>query len=276
MRKNMFVLLTILFLLAVTVVPAAAITWGEPDTEHGNVGAMVIFHPVHQEEWQTCSGTLVHPEVFLTAGHCTAYLEELMETYDDFTLGDIWVNFDQYALNKETELDVVEVITHPEYDDVSDPNNPYDVGALILARTVSDIELAELPYEGFLDDLKYDGSLRAGPDGANFTVVGFGTILKSWPPPVIVSEKYRLIAESEYVALVPAQLHLSQRAVFEEGGTCFGDSGGPVFWKEEDGTEILVGITSWGDAQCVATGFYYRVDIPETLDFIEDVIDNLP
>jgi hypothetical protein len=42
MRKNMFVLLTILFLLAVTVVPAAAITWGEPDTEHINVGAMVI------------------------------------------------------------------------------------------------------------------------------------------------------------------------------------------------------------------------------------------
>jgi hypothetical protein len=42
---------------------------------------------------------------------------------------------------------------------------------------------------------------------------------------------------------------------------------------EEDGTEILVGITSWGDAQCVSSGFNYRVDIPDTLDFIAEVID---
>jgi hypothetical protein len=32
-----------------------------------------------------------------------------------------------------------------------------------------------------------------------------------------------------------------------------------------------VGVTSWGDAQCVSMGFYYRVDIPQTLDFIEAV-----
>jgi hypothetical protein len=31
-----------------------------------------------------------------------------------------------------------------------------------------------------------------------------------------------------------------------------------------------------GDMQCVATGFNYRIDIPETLDFIDDVISHLP
>jgi hypothetical protein len=58
-------------------------------------------------------------------------------------------------------------------------------------------------------------------------------------------------------------------------GTYFGDSGGPAFWTEPDGSEILVGITSWGDANCVATGFNYRVDIPETLSFIDSVIVDL-
>ena len=62
-----------------------------------------------------------------------------------------------------------------------------------------------------------------------------------------------------------------------DGGTCYGDSGGPVFWAdpEGDGAEILVGISSWGDDPCVASGFYYRVDIPETLDFIDNVIGDL-
>ena len=49
----------------------------------------------------------------------------------------------------------------------------------------------------------------------------------------------------------------------------------PAFWTDENSTEILVGITSWGDAACVSNAFNYRVDIPDTLDFIEDVIAGL-
>ena len=41
------------------------------------------------------------------------------------------------------------------------------------------------------------------------------------------------------------------------------------------GKIVLVGVTSWGDAQCVAAGFNYRVDIPDTLDFIAEVIAEL-
>jgi secreted trypsin-like serine protease len=68
---------------------------------------------------------------------------------------------------------------------------------------------------------------------------------------------------------------MSQNQATGDGGTCYGDSGGPAFWTQEDGTEVLVGITSWGDVPCVSAGFNYRVDIPETLDFIADVIAGL-
>jgi hypothetical protein len=39
------------------------------------------------------------------------------------------------------------------------------------------------------------------------------------------------------------------------------------------GTEIIVAVTSWGDAVCVATGTTYRVDISDSLSFIDDVIN---
>ena len=258
------------------VTSAFAITWGEldADNEYPNVGAMVVDHPDHGL-WQRCSGTLIHPRVFLTAGHCTDGLEE-----DGIT--QVWVNLNRYALNEDTLLDVETIITHPDY--LWGGSNPHDVGLLILAEP-ADVIPAELPSEGFLDDLKREGVLRpGGPDGAKFTVVGYGGVLDwhgggpegSGEPPEITYEDQRRFGESEYVALVPAQLHMNQNHLDYNEGTCFGDSGGPAFWEPDEDTRILVGITSWGDAMCVVTGFDYRVDIPETLSFIDDVIAGLP
>ena len=264
MRKRSIVA-GVLLVLTVCVVPAAAITWGEPDTEHTNVGAMVVDWPDYGP-YQVCSGTLIHPRVFLTAGHCTADWEGTgVETF--------WVNFDEYALNEKTLLKVEEVIPHPDYY-WGPTSNPHDVGVLILAKPVKRIKPANLPEEGFLDQLLAEGKLHDGSEGAKFTVVGYGGTL-DWPPPAITYEDLRQVAYSEYQTLLKVWLKMSQNQATGDGGTCFGDSGGPAFWTEPDGTEILVGVTSWGDAQCVACGFNYRVDIPDTLDFIDDVIAGL-
>ena len=264
MRK-LAILMGLLLILAVGVLPAAAITWGTLDTEHTNVGAMVIDHPDYGP-YQWCSGTLIHERVFLTAGHCT-------EGFEDGTIT-VWVNFDQYALEKKGLLDVAQVITHPDYN-WGPTSNPHDVGVLILEKPVKKrIKPANLPYEGFLDDLMAAGELRHGSEWAKFTLVGYGGTLE-WPPPEITYDDYRQFAVSEYQALLDVWLRMSQNQATDDGGTCYGDSGGPAFWTEPDGTEILVGITSWGDMPCVASAFNYRVDIPETLDFIDDVIDSL-
>jgi hypothetical protein len=263
--KRPAVLLAFLLVLALGAIPVAAITWGEPDTTHTNVGAMVVDWPGYGL-YQVCSGTLIHPRVFLTAGHCT-------EGWEGTGVETFWVNFDSYALNEGTLLDVEQVITHPDYN-WGPTSDPHDVGVLILSEPVQDITPAALPDEGFLDELQKEGRLGRGADKAKFTLVGYGGTLE-WPPPDVYYDDFRQQAVSEYRALLKAWLRMSQNQATGDGGTCYGDSGGPAFWTEPDGSQFLVGITSWGDAPCVASAFNYRVDIPETLSFIDDVIAGL-
>lgn len=248
-------------------VPANAITWGEPDEHHDNVGAIVIDFPGYGLI-PLCSGTLIHPRVFLTAGHCTRNIESLGE-------GTLYVNFEPDALNPQKLIPVADVVTHPQYDGGTPRSNPWDVGILILAEPVTDVVPAILPGEGFLDELLMNDLLKKHGDKATITVVGYGGTL-NWPPPEITYDNIRQFALSEMRALLTTWLVMTQNNATDNGGTCYGDSGGPAFYTEPDNTEILVGITSWGDTPCVATGFYYRADIRETLDFIDEVIGSLP
>lgn len=270
-KKTLTISLFILAVMALSLIivpPATAINWGQADTEHTNVGAIVVEIP-DDGPHLLCSGTLIAPNVFLTAGHCTDALAFYM-FYFDLDIDDIHVIFYQDALDEDEWLSVADFYTHPDYG--GSRSNPHDVGVLILAESPTGIEPATLPKEGLLDELKKDGALRQGSNGADFTVVGYGGTL-DWPPPVITYEDQRQYAVSEYQALLKSWLRLSQNQATGDGGTCSGDSGGPAFWTEPGGGEILVGITSWGDPQTVATGFYYRVDTADTLDFIEQVLE---
>ena len=57
--------------------------------------------------------------------------------------------------------------------------------------------------------------------------------------------------------------------------TDFGDSGGPHFWTMPNGDLILVSLTSGGDNVSVANDTSWRVDLPETLEFIDWVINTV-
>ena len=68
--------------LVTGAIPALAITWGTLDTteEYPAVGAIIVdWRVLGVPEFglgETCSGTLIHPSVFLTAGHCAEGLVE--------------------------------------------------------------------------------------------------------------------------------------------------------------------------------------------------------
>lgn len=87
MRTRLLVLVLLAALLLPVVPGASAITYGEPDEgRHPFVGTLVAEFG-GQKDW-ICTGTLISPTVFLTAGHCTAYLESR-------GISQVWVSFDE-------------------------------------------------------------------------------------------------------------------------------------------------------------------------------------
>lgn len=265
-RRFLIVAAVLVGLAVASVGIAYAITGGQPDGDRHPYVGLVVFDVGGVPAWR-CSGTLLSPTVFLTAGHCT----------DGAVAARVWfeseVTDPKYPYGGGRSVEAAEIHTHPDYW-WGPTSDPHDVGVLILKKPVKGrVKPATLPTLGFLDDLEAEGKLRQGSDGAKFVVVGYGLTL-SWPPPVFTSELQRQFAESEYQTLLKAWLRMSQNWATDDGGTCYGDSGGPAFWRDPDsGDEILVGITSWGDAVCVATGFNYRVDISDTLEFINSFLD---
>jgi secreted trypsin-like serine protease len=58
------------------------------------------------------------------------------------------------------------------------------------------------------------------------------------------------------------------------GGTCNGDSGGPILVKDSN---LIVGINSFGMAPwCKGNDYGYRVDILNSYEFLNQFVDVLP
>jgi hypothetical protein len=95
--------------------------------------------------------------------------------------------------------------------------------------------------------------------------VGYG-LREGSPPPNLQDNEDRWYSTSPYGGLTQNNLHLLQNEqATGEGGTCFGDSGGPHFWED---TLLLVSVTSWGDAICRSNDMTQRVDIASVLDWL--------
>jgi hypothetical protein len=76
-----------------------------------------------------------------------------------------------------------------------------------------------------------------------------------------------MISTQLFRTLTKNHLKLSQNPAPGYGGTCWGDSGGPVFLGAPPSNQ-LVALTSSGDALCTATSVNYRLDAQETREFL--------
>ena len=243
--------------------PAHAIVYGEPDgNDHPNVGALVAEWREEGVKEHLCSGTLISDTVYLTAAHCTQHLESLGIPNDQ-----IWVTFDQDAdpITVKTKLHKGRWFTHPDaWDNAADPA---DLAVVVFDEAVKGIEPASLPTAGLFDQMADKNGLR----GQLFTAVGYGVHAPETGPggPTFPYDGERWRAVSEFNALNDAWLRLSQNDATSDGGTCYGDSGGPNFLgAHETETDIIASITVTGDAMCVATNDTYRLDTKTARDFI--------
>lgn len=71
----------------------------------------------------------------------------------------------------------------------------------------------------------------------------------------------------------PARLRLSQNPATDDGGACYGDSGGPNFiGAGASETNVVAATTITGDALCKATNVVYRLDTPSARQFLSGFV----
>ncbi|HEX6498721.1 MAG TPA: trypsin-like serine protease [Micromonosporaceae bacterium] len=238
--------------LAVGAAPAWAVTYGVPDGNgHPEVGALIADHAYSDGTWAYCSGTLISPTVFVTAAHCgdpgqTTARVSFSSQYHD---GD--------------KLYVGNYIPNPLYRGAQ--SDPYDIAVVVFPKAITGITPATLPTAGLLDQLKTSGDLAS----ATFTSVGYGSL-----EPTNGAGGYtytytdtRNVTSGSFDALNDAWLRLSQNPSTGDGGTCYGDSGGPNFLGGAT-SNLLVATTITGDTVCRSTNVDYRLDTPSARDFL--------
>jgi V8-like Glu-specific endopeptidase len=255
--KRIFLVLAAMALLALPT-SASAITDGELDNgRHPQVGLMVAKNAAGAPLWR-CSGTLISPTIFLTAGHCTespAASAEIWFGDDEQSPGNGYPNTGDRSGTTHT---------HPQYN----PNAFYlfDLGVVKLNKAVKGVKYGILPRLNELDAMKPSSSTI-------FTAVGYGLQQSSPTAKHTVSNRVRMVAQPHLVQINTGfvgdfSIMLSNNA--NTGGTCFGDSGGPNFIGD---SLVVGGVTSYGlNGNCAGTGGVYRVDKADDLNWLRTFV----
>jgi hypothetical protein len=237
-----------------------AITYGFVDSNntYRNVGAFIVKSPTTGNIYPICSGTMITQNVFLTASHCTIYFQQELAPagWTAFVSLDASIPFGDLTTSKTTLLAVAYVVTNPNYNQSQSDSG--DIAVLILERNAR-VTPATLPACGLLDQLAAQNSLK----NAVFTPVGYGLQNRVTGGGVPFFQDMnpipRLYAFSSFNSLNGGYIRLSQNPSTGNGGTCFGDSGGPNFLPVS-GQSILAAITITGDSVCRSTNVDYRTD----------------
>jgi hypothetical protein len=243
MRRHLAVIITLATLLLVAA-PVQAITYGASDGNgHPNVGGLVSPTQYSDGTWLYCSGTLISSTVFLTAAHCDEGTARVIVTFDSaYQAGDKTYTGTWYA--------------DPLYGQAQ--NDPHDLAVVVFDKPVKGILPAELPTAGSLADLS--GSQQ-------FTSVGYGAYEVTNEPGghQYLYNDVRMVATGALNSINPSWLRISMNPANGNGGTCYGDSGGPNFLGA---TNIVAATTITGDAICRSTNVTYRLDTPSARAFL--------
>ena len=277
MRRLAAVLLATVAALLTLVGSSGAITGGQLDGNgHPNVAMIVFYQPDGRFR---CSATLVSPTVLVTAAHCT-----------DGVRGKVIATFDSVAPTPTpraaddpgdgtSSLGYSAAVTgwvtgtphaHPLWAGKLKLNDLHDVGVVVLDAPYGAAPAA-LPPRNYLEGL---ASGNGGLSKQTFTVVGYGVFFEKPTggpqKPTAVADRTRRVADAvgQNISSQVLKLAENQKDSRADGGSCFGDSGGPVFHQG-----LLVGDTSFGASQfCRSAGGYYRLDTDDARMFLDDYV----
>jgi len=301
MRRTLLALVSAALLAISMIVPATAITGNYvEDFEHPFVGLIAFYSDSRGTDAAftgRCSGSLLDDgtprdgsRVFLTAGHCTDNGEggvnvsarvwfrqdagarfdgnrDPLTGYPDRCIDDRTVALDACVTARE--------MYNYGFDSFAGFPNILDVGIVILDKPVVLPEYATLAPDGTIDGIKMSRG------NTEFTLSGYGISDGANTAAPSLSFRERLMAIATLVNTTSSWNDgynvQTQGSGDGRGGTCSGDSGGPVLYPTNpNGPENqIVAVTSFGKSNpndCVGTDYAYRVDRAEVLAWIDGVV----
>ena len=242
--RRLVVALAVIATLAVAG-RADAITYGTADgNRHPNVGGLLAAQAYSDGTWVDCSGTLISPTVFLTAAHCDNGGDERVRV--------------SFSSAYEVGDPVYAGTFHADPAYPGPTSDPHDVAVVVFDKPVRGITPAALPKPGSLSNLS---------SSQTFTSVGYGAYEVTNTPGghQYLYDDVRMVATGTLNATNPTWLRISMNPATGNGGTCYGDSGGPNFLGTSN---IVAATTITGDAVCRSTNVDYRLDTSSARSFL--------